>query len=161
LKAYARSNARREAVLVLAGVLGVQNERKLRALARELGVEPLVKFLGFVPDDLVPALYRQCRIHVFASRYEGFGLPLVEAFACGAPTITSPGSSLDEVAGGAAEVVPFADADALCAAMDRLFWSDARCAELRGLALEHVKQFTWKSCAERTVASWRRTLDGA
>ncbi|HVU04586.1 MAG TPA: glycosyltransferase family 1 protein, partial [Polyangiaceae bacterium] len=102
--AFAVSRARTETDLVVAGNIG-ERAARLRELAAARGVSDRVHLTGYVDERLVPALYRSARVHVFPSRYEGFGLPVLEALACGTPTITSPGSSLDEVAGSAALVV--------------------------------------------------------
>ena len=74
-------------------------------------------FTGYVPVEDLPAIYNLGELFVFPSVYEGFGLPVVEAMACGTPVITSNTSSLDEIAGGAAETVDPYDTDALAAAI--------------------------------------------
>src|SRR6185369_2989899 len=106
VSAFAASRARADAHLVIAGRIGPRRTSELRALAQKLGIDAVVHLPGYIDESLIPALYRQSRVHVFPSRYEGFGLPVIEALACGTPTITSPGSSLDEVAGDAARIVP-------------------------------------------------------
>jgi glycosyltransferase involved in cell wall biosynthesis len=113
---------------------------------------------GYVPEEQVPALYRSARLHVFVSRYEGFGLPVLEALACGAPTVTSPGSSLDEVAGDAALIVPVAEPDALRSALETLFYDEDTRSELRRRGLERAQRFTWRACAESTLEFWRKAL---
>lgn len=158
LTSYAASRARQEARLVIAGRLHPARLQSLFTLARELGVSSRVTFAGYIDEPLIPAVYRGCRLHVFPSRYEGFGLPVLEALASGAPTITSPGSSLDEVAGDAAEIVPWGDAAALGAALDRLFFDEARREELRARGLARSQSFTWTRAAEETLAFWRRAF---
>jgi glycosyltransferase involved in cell wall biosynthesis len=160
VSAFAASRARRELHLVLAGNLGVERTAQLRALSQTLGVESSVSLPGYVDEALVPALYRQSRIHVFPSRYEGFGLPVLEALACGTPTITSPGSSLDEVAGDAARIVPCGDMEALATAIDDLAFDEEKRAAFRSRGLARAEEFTWRRSAEQTVAFWRRSLDG-
>jgi glycosyltransferase involved in cell wall biosynthesis len=156
LSAYAASRVRREARLVIAGRLHPARLRELAALAADLDLGARVTFTGYIPEALIPALYRTCRVHVFPSLYEGFGLPVLEALASGAPTITSPGSSLDEVAGDAAELAPFRDRPALAAALERLFFDEARRSELRERGLIRARGFTWRRSAEQTLAFWRR-----
>jgi glycosyltransferase involved in cell wall biosynthesis len=154
--AFARSRTRREARLVLAGTVGAKRTRALTRQVRKLGVEDAVRFPGYVPEELVPALYRQAAVHAFLSRYEGFGLPVIEALACGAPTITSSGSSLDEVAGDGALVVPCAEVEALTSALDTAFFDSERRQALRERGLARAQTFTWRKCAEETIAFWQR-----
>lgn len=87
--------------LVLAGGQG-WGDARLTALIDELGIRNRVHLTGHVADDILPALYGAAEIFVYPSLYEGFGLPVLEAMACGAPVITSNVSSLPEVAGDAA-----------------------------------------------------------
>jgi glycosyltransferase involved in cell wall biosynthesis len=158
ITAFARSRLASDALLVIVGQLRVPRIKALKALARRVGVSDQVKLTGYAEEALIPALYRGASVHVFASRYEGFGFPVVEALACGAPTITSPNSSLDEVAGDAALIVPCGEPDALALALERLFFDTAYAAELRERGLTRAAGFTWRACAEQTVAFWRRAL---
>lgn len=160
VRAFARSRIRREARLVIAGHLGVKRTRELLSTSAKLGVSDRVVLTGFVPDELVPSLYRCARVHVFTSGYEGFGLPVLEAFACGTPTITSAGSSLEEVAGDAALVVPVGEQDALIVALESLFFDEAQRTELRAKGLARAQRFTWRACAQETVEFWRRATEG-
>ena len=156
LAAFAESRLRREARLVLAGNLGKDRTRELSAQARKLRVEDVVQFAGYVPEASVPALYRQAMVHAFLSSYEGFGLPVIEALACGAPTITSTGSSLDEVAGDGALVVPCGEQAALLEALESASYDSQRRAELKQRGLARAATFTWRKCAEQTIAFWQR-----
>ncbi len=157
---FAECGLQREARLVFAGVLGTKRARAIRAQARKLGIESAVQLAGYVPEPLVPALYRQATVHTFLSRYEGFGLPVLEALACGVPTITSSGSSLDEVAGDGALVVPNGAQDALSSALRVAFFDTERRRELTRSGLARASQFTWRRCAEQTIAFWRRAAEG-
>ena len=143
--------------LVIAGKLGTR-EGVLRELASKLGVESRVHLPGYIPESLVPALYRAARVNVFPSRYEGFGFPVIEALACGTPTITSPGSSLDEVAGDAALVAPCGNVDALANYLDDVLSSDSLRAQLRERGLLRAAQFTWQACAVNTMRSYEAAL---
>lgn len=153
---FADSGLSREARLVLAGNLGVKRTASLTARARKLRIDAAVQFAGYVPEELVPALYRQAAVHAFLSRYEGFGLPVIEALACGAPTITSNGSSLDEVAGDGALVVPCGEPDALTAALKSAFFDRDQRAALVQRGIARAQTFTWRKCAEQTIAFWQR-----
>ena len=144
--------------LVFAGHLSPVRRQKLEQLAVQLGTRESVNFAGFVAEDLVPALYRQAAVHVFPSRYEGFGLPVLEALACGTPTITSPGSSLDEVAGDAAEIVPCGEPEALAVALERVLSDSELQGKMRQRGLSRAREFTWQNCAKTTLKFWTRAL---
>lgn len=154
--AFARSKLAGESRLVLAGQLGGKRLRAIRQQIRALGIEHAVQLAGYVPEELVPALYRQASVHAFLSQYEGFGLPVIEALACGAPTITSTGSSLDEVAGDGALAIPCGEIDALTPALEVTFFDTERRAQLRARGLARAQTFTWSKCAEQTIAFWNR-----
>ena len=156
LTAFAESGLAREARLVFAGNLGVKRTAALTLRARKLRIEAAIRFAGYVPEEAVPALYRHAAVHAFLSRYEGFGLPVIEALACGAPTITSSGSSLDEVAGDGALVVPCVETDALVAALKSAYFDGDKRAELVQRGLARAQTFTWRKCAEQTIAFWQR-----
>lgn len=159
IAAFAESRTQREARLVIAGHLDPSQREQLVVQSRTLGVETELSLPGYVDERLVPALYRNAGVHVFASRYEGFGLPVLEALACGAPTITSPGSSLDEVAGDAALIVPVGEPEALREGLDRLFFDSETRARLRERGLARALTFTWRGCAEKTMAFWNKVLE--
>jgi glycosyltransferase involved in cell wall biosynthesis len=158
LKAFAVSRLRLDASLAIAGQLGHKRVASLRKLAKQLGVTERVKLLGYVAEELIAPLYRHATVHVFASRYEGFGFPVVEALAAGCPTITSPNSSLDEVAGDGALIVPCGEPEALAVALETLCSDTDKRRELRQRGLAQASKFTWKACATETLAFWRRTL---
>ena len=109
-------------------------------------------FPGYIADEDLPALLSGAVAFVFPSLYEGFGIPVLEAGACGVPVITSNTSSLPEVAGDAALLVDPLDVDAIAAAMQRLVTDDALRAELARRGLENVKRFSWEKCARETLA---------
>lgn len=158
ISAFARSRLADDALLVIVGQIHPVRMKTLKALAEEVGMSDRVKLTGYAEEALIPALYRGASVHVFPSRYEGFGFPVIEALACGAPTITSPNSSLDEVAGDAALIVPCGEPDALAQALERLFFDAAYAAELRQRGLTRAAGFTWRACAEQTLGFWRRAL---
>jgi glycosyltransferase involved in cell wall biosynthesis len=161
LQAFARSRLVGDIPLVLAGYLEAERARELKQLAARLHVEREVKFLGYVPEALTPGLYRGAALHVFPSRYEGFGLPVLEALASGAPTITSPGSSLDEVAGDAALIVPCGEVEGMCDALQQLGYNSEYAALLRARGLARAATFTWEATARGTLAFWQRWFSEA
>ncbi len=123
-----------------------------------------VRFVGYVPDADMPALYSGALAFVFPSLYEGFGMPVLEAMACGTPVLTSNTSSLPEVAGSAALLVDPHSTTSMRDAFTRLATSDALRADLARLGSLHAAQFTWDACAANTldvlqeaVASHRRS----
>ena len=107
---------------------------------------------GRVDDEELAALYRGARCLVFPSLYEGFGLPVVEAMACGTPVVTAKGGATEEVAGGAAVLVDALDPAAIAAGIGA---ADARRDELRRLGLERAREFRWDRAADLVEALWR------
>jgi glycosyltransferase involved in cell wall biosynthesis len=99
-------------------------------------------------------------VFAYPSRYEGFGLPVLEAMACGTPVVTTTGGSLPEVAGDAALLVDPGDPDALAAALAKLAGDPAarQAAAARGLA--RAAAFTWERCAAETAAAYHRAIEG-
>jgi glycosyltransferase involved in cell wall biosynthesis len=130
--------------LVIAGGHGWLTDGITTALGR---TSADVRLVGFVPDADLPALYTLARAFAYPSAYEGFGLPPLEALACGVPSVVSDGSCLPEVVGDAALVVPVGDAGALAAALVRLVTDDDVRATLRTRGPGRAARFTWDACA--------------
>ena len=126
-----------------------------RRLARELEVEPFVRFTGFVEEADKPALYRGAVAFIFPSRYEGFGLPVLEALACGTPVVGSNAASLPEIVGDAGMLFPPDDAEGMATALTRLVTGDALRAELSRRALAQAARFSWERTAQETLAAYR------
>ncbi|MCI0391233.1 MAG: glycosyltransferase family 4 protein [Acidobacteria bacterium] len=106
---------------------------------------------GYVADEDLPALYRAARAFVYPSLFEGFGLPPLEAMACGTPVVTSGVSSLPEVTGGAALLVDPNDEQSLASAMVEIVSDDLLRAELREKGIAQAKKFKWRDAAEKTL----------
>jgi|YelNatPaOPRAMG01_1025707.scaffolds.fasta_scaffold02914_4 glycosyltransferase involved in cell wall biosynthesis len=124
----------------------------------ELGLEGHVHFTGFVPERDLPALYGGARAFVCVSLYEGFGLPLLEAMACGTPVLASGVSSIPEVVGEAGLLVDPLDPEEIAAGMRKL-WEDAEArAELVSRGKERAASYTWDEAAARILELYRRTL---
>lgn len=119
----------------------------VRSLIQKMGLEDHVILLGWVPDHDLPALYQAAKLFVFPSRYEGFGLPVIEAFASGTPVITSVGGSLSEISGGAAELVVPDSVENLVAALKKLLSNETERNRLTALGKERVKKFHWDEFA--------------
>ncbi len=113
---------------------------------------PHTRLLGFVADADLPALYRQATVFAFPSLYEGFGLPIVEAMACGTPVVGSAVSSIPEVVGDAGLLVDPLDVDGWQTALQRVVEDSALRAELRGRGLSRAGQFSWSRAAAQWLA---------
>jgi glycosyltransferase involved in cell wall biosynthesis len=136
--------------LVIAGARGWMYEPILAA-AKRLACADRIRFTGFVPDAELPVLMAGAEFFALVSLWEGFGMPLVEAMACGAPTITANSSALDEVAGEAALRVDPEDTEAIACAMERLLTDTALRAALVEKGLEQAKQYTWAETARNVI----------
>jgi glycosyltransferase involved in cell wall biosynthesis len=138
--------AERRTLLVLAGKRGWLYDDLFKLVSR-LGLDGRVLFPGYVPDEDKAALMGGALAFVFPSLYEGFGLPVLEAQACGCPVITSTTSSLPEVAGDGALLVDPRDTRAIAMAMERVASDLALREGLIERGLAHVRQFSWTACA--------------
>lgn len=135
--------------LVIAGSKGWLSEA-IYKLPRKLSIEDRVKFLGYVPEKDLPALYSGAQALVFPSLFEGFGLPILEAQACGCPVITSNISSMPEVAGkGALYVNPYS-VDDIVKGMERVQSTGYRVQLIKN-GFENIKRFSWEKCAAQTL----------
>jgi glycosyltransferase involved in cell wall biosynthesis len=122
---------------------------------RQLQLSEEVHFLGFVPEDELPLWYNAARLFVFPSLYEGFGLPVLEAMACGTPVITSTAASLPEVGGKAALLVPPADTHRIAQEMERVLDDPQVRMEMRAAGRIQASRFTWRGMTDQIVASYR------
>jgi len=137
--------------LVIAGGKGWLYE-EIFATVERLGLEEKVVFPGFVADEHLPALYNLAGLFVFPSLYEGFGLPPLEALACGTPIVTSNASSLPEVVGEAGLMVKATDTDALAEAMQRVLEDNALREEMIARGMEQARKFTWQKTAAKLLS---------
>ena len=144
--------------LVVAGGHGWHNAAIREAMAR-LERAGRVRALGYVPDDLRLPLLAGARAFVYPSLYEGFGLPPLEAMACGTPVLTSNVSALPEVMGDAALYVDPTDVPALAAALTRIWRDDALRADLKARGLARASQFSWDRTARETLDVYRAVLE--
>jgi glycosyltransferase involved in cell wall biosynthesis len=162
LEAVARLKGRaatRDLRLLIGGRKGWLYEGFFRR-RRELGLEEEVILAGVVPDEDLPALYSAAALFVFPSLYEGFGLPPLEAMACGTPVITSDTSSLPEVVGEAGIMVALHDVDGLVEAMERVLTDEGEQKRMRERGLQQAATFSWERTARETLAVYREVVAG-
>ena len=162
LRAYAKLRADWDApeappALVVAGGAG-WGDTDIAARAAAIGIGEHVHVTGYVPAEDLPWLYNGARMLAFPSRYEGFGLPALEAMACGAPVVASDASSLPEVVGEAGVLVPPEDVGAWAAALATLAQDEARRTEMTERGLERAGAFSWARAANETQAVWRAVI---
>ena len=160
LEAFARLKVRSTTCdlgLVIVGRKGWLYEGFFRRL-HELGLKGEVIFPGFVPDEDLPAIYSAAALFVFPSLYEGFGLPPLEAMACGTPVIASNASSLPEVVGEAGILIDLHDVGGLIEAMERVLMDEPLLSEMRARGLERARGFTWEKAARETLAIYREVV---
>ena len=143
--------------LICAGAKGWLYEEVFRVV-EELHLSRDVVFPGFVPKDELPLWYSACSVFVYPSAYEGFGLPVLEAMACGAITITTDAASLPEVAGKAALLVPPGDVDILADCIDNVIHAKGNYNELRDTGPEQAARFSWETAGRLTTRTYARAL---
>ena len=154
LEALARAQAKdrklSETIFVLAGRPGYGYDRIQSAIKR-LGLENSVKQIGWIPDADRVNLLNAAKIFLFASMYEGFGIPILEAFGCGAIVITSNRASCQEVAGDAALLVDPENTEEMASAIIRLENDEKLREDLRQKGFSRVKEFSLAKCARETL----------
>lgn len=144
--------------IVLVGREG-RGAASVRRAACVLGIGDRVRFLGYVSQDQMVGVYHLARLLVFSSWFEGFGMPILEAMACGTPVVASNTSSMPEVAGEAAILFPPADATALERAVIEVLSEPELHSELRRRGLARAAKFTWSETAARHVEVYRQVLE--
>ncbi len=132
----------------------------LRQAVHRHRLDKHVRFLGFQPAPTLIAFYRLARAFVFPSLYEGFGLPPLEAMACGTPVVTSNVSSLPEVTGGAAVLVDPYDAESIADGIRRVVHDEDLRADLIARGLARVNDFSWRDAASKTHQIYTEVLQG-
>jgi glycosyltransferase involved in cell wall biosynthesis len=157
LRAYASLPQRREVKLVLAGGQGWQTEQ-IFALMEQLSLKGDVLLPGFIPGDELPHWYNAAEVFAYPSLYEGFGIPVLEAMACGVPVVASDTTSLPEAVGLAGVLVPATSVEAWSDALASLLDHEVERADLAHRGQAHARNFTWHNTARQTVESYRRAL---
>ncbi len=162
IRAFAE--ARRERALphalVLAGPMP-RNSNRVEALILALDLESRVRRPGIVPEADLPGLFAGADAFLYPTLYEGFGLPVIEAMACGVPVLTSSTSALQEVAGGYAYLVDPMDVDAIAKGIVALATDPRRRAEFADLGKRRARDFSWDRAAEQTLKIYAEALAGS
>ena len=155
-----RKRTKLEWDLVLAGG-DWHGAEHIRAAARQSGSAAHIRFPGFVPDADLPALYRSAGAMVYPSLFEGFGLPPVEAMACGCPVVSSSAGALDEVIGDAALRIDPNDPVSIADALVEIASNPARRERLRELGLANARRFDWAVTARRMLGIYEEAVESA
>ena len=127
---------------------------------RQLRLADDVRWLGYVPEDELPLWYNAARLFAFPSLYEGFGLPVLEAMACGTPVVTSNAASLPEVGGKAAVLVPPLDTQRIAQEMERVLDDSQLRMEMRATGRIQASRFSWRAMTDQTVNAYARAVSG-
>lgn len=157
IEAFSNFKYKDEHNLVLAGGLG-WNFSDIVDYPRQLGVADKVFFIGYQPFDVFELLYNAAELFVYPSFYEGFGMPNIEAMACGLPVITSSSSCLPEVVSDAAILFDPYDSDDLKAKMELLIENEKLAESLRQKGLKRASQFTWEDAGQKIYDIYNELL---
>jgi glycosyltransferase involved in cell wall biosynthesis len=159
--AYLKESTGGDLPLVLAGRLPEKKNPRfsdVSGLIDALGLGDIARPIGWIDDADAPSLYRMARCFVYPSRYEGFGLPPLEAMACGTPVVAANSSSLPEVVGEAGFLVDPDDARGMAGAILSIYNQPDLAQSLRGKALERARRFTWEKTARETLSVYEGVL---
>jgi glycosyltransferase involved in cell wall biosynthesis len=140
----------------------LREEGPAQKVLDELGLGPYIDQVSRVNQAELVAYYNEATVFMAASLYEGFGLPVAEAMACGTAVVASDGGALPEVVGDAGVVVPRGDAEALALAVGALLDSSESRSVFEHMGRERIQNvFSWKACAQRTIAEYERVVANA
>ena len=132
--------------------------KALEARVKEASLQNIVKFTGYLDDELLPPLYRQALGFVFPSFYEGFGMPVLEAMACGCPVAVAQAAALPEIAGNAALYFNPKDSDSMARILTQFITEPHLRADLRRTGLQRAQKFTWGATARGILDVYRHVL---
>ena len=147
-------------VLILVGRFGWMHEEVVNQV-RELNLEDAVRFLGYVPQQDLPLIYNLASLFVYPTLYEGFGLPVLEAMACGVPVITSNISSLPEIVGEAGLLTPVNDLETLYQTMVRALTDKSLRQDLISKGIKRAAEFSWSKTALLTLQVYQRAMQAS
>jgi len=131
----------------------------LKELTSSLGLSERIVFKSYVPYDDLPNWYRGAMAFVYPSLWEGFGLPILEAMACGCPVITSAGSGMEEVSGGNAILINPQEIDSIASAIEKVLTSNTTRLLYCRLAMAHAMRYGWLEARKKTAGVIERLLD--
>ncbi len=157
VEAFKMLKARRPDIghrLVIAGQKGWKYEESFAAIAGS-GIEDQIILTGYVPEEDLPLLMNASDLVVYPSFYEGFGMPPLEAMACGRPVVTSDTSSMPEAVGDAAVMVDPKDVEGLSQAMENVLSDEQLALKMREKGLERAKLFSWRDAATKTLEVYK------
>ena len=157
VEAFARIYDGKSKLVIIGGKGWLYDE--LFAKVEALGLSEAIVFPGYVMNEVLALWYNAATILAYPSLYEGFGMPILEAQACGTPVMTSDAPPLPEAAGDAALMTDPYSVAALAANLDRLLTDEPLRSELRERGLAHARQFTWLRTAQETARVYRRALE--
>lgn len=143
--------------LVIVG-LPKTGQKLFSSIAMKLGIVENVVFTDFVPEEDLVALYNGADVFLYPSFYEGFGLPVLEAMACGTPVVASNAGSIPEIAGEAALLIDPQDVEALALAIEEIITNQTLRQELIARGFKHVKKFSWDKAARKLLAVYERVM---
>nr|MCU0476175.1 glycosyltransferase family 4 protein [Anaerolineae bacterium] len=159
IDAYAQLPPNERLPLVLGGGKGWLYDDIFAAIARH-GLQDHIHAPGFLSSDDLPLWYNSAELFLYPSIYEGFGLPVLEAMACGTPALTTTASSLPEVAGDAARCLPPTSVEAWADALRAAYADSAWRAEAKQRGLAQAARFGWRTTADQTIATYKQALRG-
>ena len=143
--------------LVVVGMVGWKERaivKEMDALIRKGNLIPL----GYLSDEQLAVVYAGAKLFVYPSLYEGFGIPPLEAMACGIPVVSSNRTSLPEVVGQAGVMVEPEDIQSMAQALESVLADSLKCSKMSRLGLQQASKFTWNACAEKTVGVYQKAL---
>lgn len=147
-----------DGVLALSGISMKHNNEVINKII-SYKLEKHVRILGYVPTNELPYLYNMARFLIFPSLFEGFGIPLVEAMACGCPVLASNCTSIPEVMGDAGKLFDPSSAEGIAEAISSVWNNDTSLASMRELGLQRVKSFMWEATARKTLDVYRKAIN--
>ncbi len=152
-----KNNGTFDGELVLTGVATSARDDLLKKI-EALGLQNTVRILGYLPYDKLPVIYNLARVMVFPSLFEGFGMPVLEAMACGCPVACSNVTSLPEVGGDAVRYFDPVSPEQIADTVIKLWNDDAALLELRAKGIERAGLFSWEKTARETLEVYRHTI---
>lgn len=157
IKAYSISKFKNDYFLVIGGKKDPRR-KEIYEVIKKLSLENRVIFTDYILEEELPAIYSAAKLFIFPSYYEGFGLPPLEAMACGTPVVCSNATSLPESVGDAAIMVEPSDIIGLAGAIDEVLSNQVLREKLIRKGIEQAKKFSWENTAKRTIEIYREAL---